>query len=366
MTDPQLCWPPALRQPANAPQQLVYLDLCHWINLAKAAKGLATGTAYRAALEACRAAVRDQRGLFVLSPELYRELGQVEDPKQRQDVTSVMEELTGYASLPPRSAVLEREIDAALTSLFGPSAAPPAPMSLVEIGFGHALGMPGKLSVRGPRSTAELEEQIGAAKFRALMSGLQGEAERRMLAGPDDDEAAKLAAQGHDLKSLEVQQEQRAEFERVLQGWLRENPNRFRRQSELRNVIAGRELIVGFFDLLLAQLIARGLAPDAVDKDIATLNAFVLSMPSMRVTTVLKARMHSNRSKKWLPNDIYDIDAMSLAVPYCDIVAPDKEYANALHQAHLSTTMHTTVVRNLGQLADALVQPRIPHRRSGR
>lgn len=363
--DPPLCWPRTIRQPVAVPQHLVYLDLCHWINLAKAAKGVAPGEPHQMALARCRQAVRDQQALFVLCSELYTEQTKIEDPKQRRDVSAIMEELTGYATLLPRPAVLEREIDASLTRLFGPGPSAPAPVDLVEIGFGHAFAVPGKLAVRGPQGDAstELRMRMGTADFEAFMSQIQAEAERRMLAGPADADVAKLRKNGWSPEGMEAMQQERARFEGTLQAWLRDNPERFRKQSELRTLIAGRELYNGFFDQLVHQMARRGLHPRAVDGDLASLTSFVLSMPSARVTTVLKARQHSNRAKRWSSNDIYDIDAISLAMPYCDIVVPDKEYANALHHSHLDKAMGTTVPRNLNQLITALDSPRVPRSR---
>src|SRR5688572_22393889 len=38
----------------------------------------------------------------------------------------------------------------------------------------------------------------------------------------------------------------------------------------------------------------------------------------------LKTAWHRNRDIPWSANDIYDIDAMALAVPYCDVVVTEK------------------------------------------
>jgi len=39
--------------------------------------------------------------------------------------------------------------------------------------------------------------------------------------------------------------------------------------------------------------------------------------------TELKRAAHRNRQTKWKSNDLIDIDAMSLAVPYCDVVVTE-------------------------------------------
>ena len=44
----------------------------------------------------------------------------------------------------------------------------------------------------------------------------------------------------------------------------------------------------------------------------------------------LKAELFRNATKAWTLNAIHDIDALSLAVPYCHAVVPDKEMADLL------------------------------------
>jgi hypothetical protein len=46
-------------------------------------------------------------------------------------------------------------------------------------------------------------------------------------------------------------------------------------------------------------------------------------------------------------NDIYGIDAMALAVPYCDVVVTEKACHHALESARLGVRMHTALLRNL-------------------
>lgn len=65
---------------------------------------------------------------------------------------------------------------------------------------------------------------------------------------------------------------------------------------------------------------------------------------------------HRNRSKCWITNDIYDIDALSLAVPYCDIVVTEKACHHLLQAAGLSARMRTTSLRRLVDLPNAIDQ----------
>jgi len=56
----------------------------------------------------------------------------------------------------------------------------------------------------------------------------------------------------------------------------------------------------------------------------------------------LKTAWHGNASKPWTANDIFDIDATALAVPYCDIVVSDKACHHVLTTAHFDERMQTS------------------------
>ena len=61
------------------------------------------------------------------------------------------------------------------------------------------------------------------------------------------------------------------------------------------------------------------------------------------------------RDKQWSSNDVYDIDAMALAVPYCDIVVTERACCHALMVAGTDQRMNTVVLRDLTRLPEVLM-----------
>ena len=55
--------------------------------------------------------------------------------------------------------------------------------------------------------------------------------------------------------------------------------------------------------------------------------AFADAIPSLRIAVDLKVELFRNPAKPWSMNAIHDIDALSMAVPYCHVVVPDREMA---------------------------------------
>jgi hypothetical protein len=81
-------------------------------------------------------------------------------------------------------------------------------------------------------------------------------------------------------------------------------------------------------------------------------------MPSTEVAIVLKATRHRDGTRRWTPNDITDVDALSLAVPYCDVVVTEKFAHQVLVASGVAKCMSTVVLRSASELADHLASVR--------
>jgi hypothetical protein len=79
-------------------------------------------------------------------------------------------------------------------------------------------------------------------------------------------------------------------------------------------------------------------------------------MPSGDVWITLLTAGHRNPQTRWTANDIYDADALSVAVPYCDFVATERHAAHLLHAAGLPARVRTTVVATLDELVAAVTE----------
>ena len=78
------------------------------------------------------------------------------------------------------------------------------------------------------------------------------------------------------------------------------------------------------------------------------------SMPGADVAAVLKTNRHRDATRTWTSNDMFDIDALTVAVPYCNIVGTDNAQAYALTVTGLATRMGTTIMRSVTVLPDHL------------
>jgi hypothetical protein len=139
-SETEYVWPTALVPPPES-VRLIYLDLNHWIGLAKAAVGHRDGDRHRDALEAVREAKRSGSYTFPLSAEHYMEMSGIAHPRQRFDVAAVMEELSEFASLVSRTIVMRLEVEAAVDALARPRPQPYAAVPVLCQGVLQAFGM---------------------------------------------------------------------------------------------------------------------------------------------------------------------------------------------------------------------------------
>jgi len=354
-------WPTLLELP---PEDiiLVYLDLNQWIGLAQASVGHPQGKAFTGVLEACRHARSGGGVVFVLSGTIYAEMQKIKDPSQRRALAVVMEELTDFATLISRVAVMECELSAMLDRV----ARIPSPLAQVPLlgrGARHAFGLSSRIAIMSASGdeTEQVRKRMGSVGFDRLMAEMIVKTERSILRGPasrDDEE--KLRTLGWYPEGPRGITEQRAKQEQNLKTLLDAEP-RWRR-GRLRDVVSARELEIEFQNILPRALKERALVFEQVITNEDSARVFVRAMPSTEVSIELKTAWHRNGERKWTVNDIHDIDALALATPYCDVVVTEKACHHILNLAGLPERMDTALLHHLSDLPRTLNE-RKPKRR---
>jgi hypothetical protein len=352
-SDVEYVWPSTLRLPEAT--RTIYLDLNHWIGLAQANTGHSKGLQHRPALEAARSA-RAEGAVFPISGAHYMEMAGIRDPRQRQDLADVIEELSGFAVLLGHAALMRLEVDALLTALVCPDPSPLPEVPLLGASIFHAFGRKGGLKIHDGNgdSTAQLREtwKGGPVAFDDFMATMNLEMERRMLAGPTDDDAKQLAGTTWDPTVARTGQAKRAAQEEELRQILDSDPKW--RAGRLRDVVSARYLAIELMDYVEQGLRDRGQGADELFAGRAESRLFVDAMPSGDVHVSLVTEAHRNAETSWGPNDMFDVDAMAVGVAYCDIVVTEKHRAHALTVSGVAERLGTTVARSLAELVRIL------------
>jgi hypothetical protein len=81
---------------------------------------------------------------------------------------------------------------------------------------------------------------------------------------------------------------------------------------------------------------------------------FFDAMPSVRIAVDRKVELFRNNTSRWTVNDLHDIDAVSLAIPYCQVVVGDKATVDSVRKAGNDVRNGTRVISRLSDLTNAL------------
>lgn len=275
----------------------------------------------------------------MLSTAHYFETQRRGDPSSRWDLATTMAKLSRFHAIAPPHVIVPAEIDSALDCAA-------LSVQLFGIGLAHVTGL--AFDFGGP---IELPEGVDVPPgVRSQLTELRDATmEMMMLANPP-------------LTGVEPQP--RLETARVLadadakfsdgQGALARQIVDHKLRGRLGDVITATEL-VDILEPMTAALLARGRDPLAFLDDKQQLSQFLHSLPSRWVTRELRRMRHANSQKKWEPHDLNDVNALSIAVPYCDVVVTERQWAHHLNDSGLAAQFGTTVLHRLADLTGVLI-----------
>lgn len=340
------------------PPKLVYLDLNHWVELARANAGHREGERFRHSLSACVDAVDRGAALFPLADSIYYEVSRIGPHRQRKDLADVMQTVSRWVTVTSRSTIADHEVEAMLDRLVGRRPEPIRQRQYLGWGIHHAFGRPEpRWSVVNTETGEDVTEWVRATHprgpdwFDAVLADGNLRMNRDMIEGPSTPEAeAELRSRGWDPYVAHESMKQRAQQQTDQAGRL---DARWRR-GRIRDVIAVTEVLTELMAKMDRGLAARGADTGAVFRQDAEARAAFAEMPSYDVAVTMKASYHRDATRTWTPNDVNDIDALGSTLPYCDIVVTDKAVAAHARRTGLAARLGGTVLSRLDELVPLL------------
>jgi hypothetical protein len=326
------------------PQRTVYLDINHWYSLGRAAQGSPDSPEHAALLTALQGEVDAGRLVIPLSSISYEEL--TENPRDllREPTAGVMWRLSRAATIAPASKVVDEEIVVELNRRFG---RPAFPAKVPKFGRGVGFGTGPLRAVVPPEKRAEIEARIGMTipdaeallEYYVLTTPgfLRGQIPNFDPNGWRREADAELAAlkvmldNVHSHGTSITGRPADAVYTRQLAGDVRENFTRALTTA-------------GYAATLTMPL-----------KDANEITDFIKHLPTQRVATELKIHYARNPQVNWKINHLRDIAALSVAIPYTDVVVTDRDVRSAAtHSTQLDKEFNTTILSKLTELGDYL------------
>lgn len=339
----------------------VYLDQWVWIRLAKVVAGRPADTGDEAVLTAVRQAA-DAGVAFPLAATHYFETLAITDPRQRNDLAAVMGPLSRFLNLPRSLSLVRNQMLTALHVQYGRPTFRPARPTVLDLGVGWAMAgtrVPLKIMYDDPTPRDATDDDVPDLSVKLRSLGQLGET--RIIAGPSDEEIPQLREIGYQPEVVEGVTRSRLAREQQFADYLAKQ--RISR-SELRAWVMCRELIHEYYDLLVELLNEYRLDPyrmfksDDIERGSMRQDIMRLcdAVPTMCVAADMKMEIFRNPQRRWTVNMMHDIDALSLAIPYCHIVVPDRDAADLLTRSNAHTRYGTHVTSRLRDLPAALAE----------
>ena len=357
--DRNYLWPPTLRMSVRPPK-IVYLDLNHWITLAQIVARQRDGERDKELLSFCLESVESNSAVYPISLSTYTEIHKIQDRERRRNLRRVIEGLGHFMVVTSRAVVATHEIETVLDQRVGPNPVPISTVDYLDWGVYRAMGMAGDIKVTsasGEDITALVRQRFadGPEAFDRIVSEAQVDLNRQVLDGPSQDEEAEIRRQGYNPEAILEEYEREATAEAEWARLLDSEP-RWRR-GRLRDLVSARELLNHINSILERGCNERGVGSlESLFPSVNDARAAFDSMPSFDVSVTLKTSIHKNSNHRWRNNDVHDIHALAVAIPYCDIVVTDRAMVSQAVRSKLARRLNTVVLSDLYQLPQYLGQ----------
>lgn len=310
----------------------VYLDQWNWIDLAKALVGKPDGMRFQRALNVARQAAESGTAVFPLSAVHFIETAKSPREDQRSVLARLMTELSQGVVLRATRQMVAACLPRAIQASFGERSAEPnlSPFSRAfEDVFDFTIGPDQGIA---DQDTDRVRSFVDSPKGRFDFLLNNGDSER--IAG-------NKAVHAIGVNAAAINEAVRAALSN-------EDLNTFQRAYAAR-------LTMIFMEPISEHLRSIGrsfrqwldLGPDR-------LMQFWRSIPCLDVELELHTQMHRMKSRKWEPNDVMDIGALSQAIPACNIVVTERIWADLIRRRGLNVKYETSVFCDLAEMASAL------------
>lgn len=306
----------------NASPKCLYLDTNKWIDLSRARYGQPEGRAFQASLSAIIAARDEGKVLVPYSMVTTLELESRGDSESRKRAIRFLVELSENRALLPFQYIVSAEIQNAMRAYFGKSTSRSLRPNVVAHGVFSAFGR--SVSIKSKSRAVEAQALLKAYSAETSLSLMLDAGAKRKLfydSAVSDAEIVKIYERA---RSLNLSPEQRYGYELI--GFLSGGDT-------------GKAFVDSMQELGLNQI-------EFADRVRTTddYQQFVKLCPALWTFLELLLARDKNPGRPVKKNDFHDLLALSVAIPYCNIVVTEKDFADMIRRRKLDSEFGTTVL----------------------
>ncbi|MBK8469474.1 MAG: hypothetical protein IPL45_06700 [Actinomycetales bacterium] len=336
---------------------VVYLDMNVWVSITRGcAQGDERWTALRSALEET---VSRGQVVVPLSVAHYLELWHRRDQRSREQVGAVMRDVSGYATIPSPYAVRRREVRALIAHLADGFSPLLSMNALVGHGAVHAFDSPhGRFRFVESLASRDGVVREGPAvpapdNWNALdRSGPRWE--WLQLVGTQlilESEGVERSPE-HRYGTQHVQDELQLRERLVADPEVRDRLWDLLVTDELNSLLDEISEVCNEMDIDPRGFFFSGILGRTPPESV---HAFVAGLPSAFAWAALRYWKHRDLTHPWEQHDWTDISALSVAVPYCDVVITERRWAHMIKATRLAERHRTKVGHGIAALESLLL-----------
>lgn len=332
----------------KTPVPSVYLDQWVWIRLARANVGKPVHPDDVALLETLQQAAADGVA-FPLSATHYEETSRILDPTQRREIARVMAPISMGRTLRNQTDLVRHQLLLALHDVTGrPTFEPVAPRVLGLGVHWTFVGVEGFMTVVDQKGRPDASIDLNWHRR------LNQYCEFMLLCGPQDSEIAGMELSGYvPPRTFETGADNRLDWERSFEVEAEQHKSR----EALRRALFARESSHEYGRLLQTILTEYRLSIASISggnpkTSLARIIEFCERVPTLRVAVEMKLEIFRDPGRRWSWNMLRDIDALSLAIPYCHVVVADRDALSLAERSRAPQRYDTAMTASLQELPD--------------
>lgn len=323
----------------------VYLDQNKWVDLSRAHHGVAAGKPFERVFADIQEAVDAGRAQFPLSTAHYFETHKTSNPDRRHRLAQTMQLISRGLRIAPPHVIVPWEIERALSHVFDVGS-PVAEIAMFGHGAAHAFASP-SLRYEAPATFNGTDISQHERLIRAVVTPAF---ELALLSGVSPPEMPRGL---FDQIRAVIRQHQVETDNKFVTGQelVRDKIKELGRHRTPEVMLAST---IADIRVPLARAAYRLGIPIEEFADLGRLAEVVHHAPSRWVEMELRRVRQANPEKSWEGNDLNDVIALAVAIPYCDVVVTERSWTSLINAARIADRFGTKVTRDVRLLSEVL------------
>lgn len=321
---------------------IIYFDQRVWIDLLKSHKGIKGYEHLQDIYNIVLKSSQERNHIFPLS---FYHLIETQKRKKKESMEELFEfifTITHLNSIRPFASIYHLEVNLAISKQLGLETIDLKPF-IFGWGIGHCFDSKEEILDKetGKQVSKEMREEILTKAYNPKLLA-------KVLSSQDFNEP---------IENIKLEDERLAKNLEIARIKEYSHPDKRKRKdiddARFLTTTMQKYILEGIRSYTIRKINPKQFMDNVFSSKESALS-FLQDIPSAYVFHILNYARNNNKSRSIKPNDLYDLGALSLAIPYCDIVVTEREWANILIQKGIDKLYNTKIIYDISKLKGLL------------